>query len=155
MHMRLKATPLRLLNASAVPPPPPSAQLPYEDARPQRKEWLAQQPMQPPMAKNPRAMKVRAVLCCGVLRCGMLSRELCWACVWWPRWSPVALPPRRCGGSGAVAAASTATAAAADLASCCSPWPMQNAEKLAASRKTPLVARYVHSKIAYVRAEAQ
>ncbi|PSC72464.1 50S ribosomal L28 [Micractinium conductrix] len=60
--------------------------LPYEDARPQRKEWLAQQPMQPPMAKNPRAMK--------------------------------------------------------------------NAEKLAASRKTPLVARYVHSKIAYVRAEA-
>lgn len=30
---------------------------------------------------------------------------------------------------------------------------LQNAEKLAASKKTPLVARYVHGKIAYVRAE--
>ena len=29
----------------------------------------------------------------------------------------------------------------------------QNPEKLAASKKTPLVARYVHGKIAYVRAE--
>ncbi|KAL4441514.1 hypothetical protein ABPG77_002018 [Micractinium sp. CCAP 211/92] len=61
--------------------------LPFEDARPQRKEWLASNPQNPPMAKNPRAMK--------------------------------------------------------------------NADKLAASKKTPLVARYVHGKIAYVRAEAQ
>ena len=60
--------------------------LPFEDARPQRAEWLAQQPKAPPMAKNPRAMK--------------------------------------------------------------------NAEKLAASKKTPLVARYVHGKIAYVRADS-
>lgn len=35
------------------------------------------------------------------------------------------------------------------------PRAMKNAEKLAASKKTPLVARYVHGKIAYVRAEAQ
>lgn len=61
--------------------------LPFEDARPARKEWLAANPANPPMAKNPRAMK--------------------------------------------------------------------NTEKLAASTKTPLVARYVHGKIAYVRSEAQ
>lgn len=35
------------------------------------------------------------------------------------------------------------------------PRAMKNADKLAASKKTPLVARYVHGKIAYVRAEAQ
>lgn len=34
------------------------------------------------------------------------------------------------------------------------PRAMKNAEKLAASTKTPLVARYVHGKIAYQRAEA-
>jgi large subunit ribosomal protein L28 len=59
--------------------------LPFEDARPARREWLAANEHNPPMAKNPRAMK--------------------------------------------------------------------NAEKLAASTKTPLVARYVHGKIAYVRTE--
>lgn len=32
--------------------------LPYEDARPQRLQWLAENAGQPPMAKNPRAMKV-------------------------------------------------------------------------------------------------
>ena len=31
--------------------------LPFEDARPQRKEWLAQQEVKPPMAKNTRKMK--------------------------------------------------------------------------------------------------
>ena len=60
--------------------------LPFEDARPARREWLAANEHNPPMAKNPRAMK--------------------------------------------------------------------NADKLAASTKTPLVARYVHGKIAYVRTEA-
>lgn len=35
------------------------------------------------------------------------------------------------------------------------PRAMKNADKLAASKKTPLVARYVHGKIAYVRSEAQ
>jgi large subunit ribosomal protein L28 len=60
--------------------------LPYEDARPERKQWLAANPTNPPMAKNPRKMK--------------------------------------------------------------------NAEKLAASRKTPLVARYVYGKVAYVRADS-
>lgn len=59
--------------------------LPFEDARPARKEWLAANEHNPPMAKKPRAMK--------------------------------------------------------------------NADKLAASKKTPLVARYVHGKIAYVRSE--
>lgn len=58
--------------------------LPFEDARPQRLEWLAAQgESKPPMAKNARKMK--------------------------------------------------------------------NADKLAASRKTPLEARYVSGKIAYVR----
>jgi large subunit ribosomal protein L28 len=61
--------------------------LPFEDARPQRTEWLAQQPKVPPMAKNPRQMK--------------------------------------------------------------------NPEKLAASRKTPMEARYVSGKIAYVRSGAE
>ena len=60
--------------------------VPFEDARPQRLEWLAANPHNPPMAKNPRKMK--------------------------------------------------------------------NPEKLAASTKTPLTARYVHSKIAYVRSES-
>lgn len=60
--------------------------LPFVDARPQRKEWLANNPHNPPMAKNSRKM--------------------------------------------------------------------QNKEKLAASTKTPLVARYVSGKIAYVRSEA-
>ena len=63
--------------------------LPFEDARPQRVEYLAARAAagerNPPMAKNPRAMK--------------------------------------------------------------------NPEKLAASTKTPMVARYVHGKIAYVRSE--
>lgn len=59
--------------------------LPFEDARPQRREWLAANPHNPPMAQNPRAMK--------------------------------------------------------------------NVEKLADSKKTPLVARYVHGKIAYVRSD--
>ncbi len=31
--------------------------LPYQDARPERLEWVAQQPKRPPMAKNPRKMK--------------------------------------------------------------------------------------------------
>ena len=31
--------------------------LPFEDARPQRKEWLAQQEVKPPMKKNTRKMK--------------------------------------------------------------------------------------------------
>lgn len=61
--------------------------LPFEDARPQRLEWLASNPASVPMAKNPRKMK--------------------------------------------------------------------NAEKLAASRKTPLTARYVYGKIEYVRTEAE
>jgi large subunit ribosomal protein L28 len=60
--------------------------LPFEDARPQRLEWLAANEHNPPMAKNARKMK--------------------------------------------------------------------NPEKLAASKKTPLVARYVSGKIAYVRSEA-
>lgn len=34
------------------------------------------------------------------------------------------------------------------------PRAMKNAEKLAASKKAPLIARYVYGKIAYVRAEA-
>lgn len=59
--------------------------LPFEDARPQRKEYLASRPALPPMGKNPRKMK--------------------------------------------------------------------NPEKLAASRKTPLVAKYVSGKIAYVRSD--
>lgn len=33
--------------------------------------------------------------------------------------------------------------------------PPQNPEKLAASKKAPLVARYVHGKIAYVRSDSQ
>ncbi|KAI7844089.1 hypothetical protein COHA_002230 [Chlorella ohadii] len=61
--------------------------LPYEDARPERLQWLAENAGNPPMAKNKRAMK--------------------------------------------------------------------NPEKLAASKKTPLVARYLHGKIAYVRADSQ
>ena len=60
--------------------------LPFEDARPQRTEWLANNPRKPPMAKNRRKMK--------------------------------------------------------------------NPEKLAASKKTPLTAEYVHGKIAYVRSES-
>ncbi|GAB4814540.1 hypothetical protein N2152v2_001586 [Parachlorella kessleri] len=59
--------------------------LPYEDARPERRDWLAANEHNPPMAKNPRRMK--------------------------------------------------------------------NPEKLAASRKTPLVARYVSGKVALVRSE--
>jgi large subunit ribosomal protein L28 len=35
------------------------------------------------------------------------------------------------------------------------PRQMKNAEKLAASKKTPMVARYVSGKIAYVRADSQ
>lgn len=31
--------------------------LPYQDARPERLEWVAAQPKRPPMAKNPRKMK--------------------------------------------------------------------------------------------------
>ena len=58
--------------------------LPFEDARPARKEWLAAQEVKPPMKKGGRKMK--------------------------------------------------------------------NAEKLAASTKTPLVAEYVSGKIQYVRA---
>lgn len=34
--------------------------LPFEDARPQRLQWLAENAGTPPMAKNPRAMKVRS-----------------------------------------------------------------------------------------------
>jgi len=60
--------------------------LPYEDARPQRKEWLANNAHNPPMAKNARKMK--------------------------------------------------------------------NPEKLAASTKAPLVARYVSGKIAMVRSDS-
>lgn len=60
--------------------------LPFEDARPQRKEWLATNPHNPPMAKNSRKMK--------------------------------------------------------------------NPEKLAASTKAPLVARYVSGKIAYMRSDS-
>ena len=60
--------------------------LPFEDARPQRLEWLAANPKTPPMAKNSRKMK--------------------------------------------------------------------NPEKLAASKKTPLVARYTYGKIEYVRSDA-
>ena len=60
--------------------------LPYEDARPQRKEWLASNERNPPMKKNTRKMK--------------------------------------------------------------------NPEKLAASKKTPLTAKYVSGKIAYVRSDS-
>ena len=60
--------------------------LPFEDARPERLQWKAANPAQPPMAKNPRKMK--------------------------------------------------------------------NAEKLAASKKAPLVARYSYGKIEYVRQDA-
>lgn len=60
--------------------------LPYEDARPQRKEWLANNERNPPMKKNTRKMK--------------------------------------------------------------------NPEKLAASKKTPLTAKYVSGKIAYVRSDS-
>lgn len=60
--------------------------LPYEDARPQRKEWLANNERNPPMKKNTRKMK--------------------------------------------------------------------NTEKLAASKKTPLTAKYVSGKIAYVRSDS-
>lgn len=41
--------------------------------------------------------------------------------------------------------------ASAALSAC----SLQNVEKLAASKKTPLVARYVHGKIAYVRSDSQ
>jgi large subunit ribosomal protein L28 len=60
--------------------------LPYEDARPQRKEWLASNERNPPMKKNTRKMK--------------------------------------------------------------------NPEKLAASKKTPVTAKYVSGKIAYVRSDS-
>lgn len=60
--------------------------LPFEDARPQRREWLAQNESKPPMSKKGRKMK--------------------------------------------------------------------NAEKLAASKKTPLTATYVSGKIAYVRSSS-
>lgn len=60
--------------------------LPYEDARPERLQYLASTPQHPPMPKNPRRMK--------------------------------------------------------------------NPEKLAASKKGPLVARYVFGKVQYIRADA-
>eukprot|EP00892_Ulva_mutabilis_P003504 jgi/Ulvmu1/1525/UM011_0255.1 len=61
--------------------------LPYNDVSEARLQWKAANPAQPPMAKNPRAMK--------------------------------------------------------------------NPERLAASKKTPLVAQYCYGKIEYVRSEAQ